>query len=379
MVIYRLLLFLTLSGGLFAQQFSDDMPFIWIDGEPVEAWQFLNLKDKLPGESFEKKKQRFIEFKLKAIYAKSLKKDTLDYFKFHVGSYRNMLSKKMLVDTSSESRLLREAYKRSLYDIQIDHILVKSSYFDLPADTLRAYQKILTAYRELSKGEKFSLIAQKYSEDTLSHTTYFTALQLMYDFETQGYQTSKGSYSKPFRTPSGYHIVFIKDKRPAIGSYRAAHIFLRKAKGAEKKAQQIYQELKMGVSFDTLALRYSQDELTKKRGGRLPYLEVGQAFSEFEKKVLEIEIGNYSKPFGSSLGWHIVKLLSRSIPSKKTYAESKSALRDKLHELPDRVDLVDRVLYERILDKIEVVRDEKNLATLKYYFANELTEVKGDS
>lgn len=364
------------SGVLISQNFSDEAIFCWIDKKPVQTWQFIAIKDKLAGETFEEKKQHFIDFKMKAIYAETLQKDTLGYFKFHMRTYKNMLAKKMLTDSLTENRLLREAYQRSFYDIQIDHIFVRSSYFDMPEDTLQAYQKISEAYDALLRGMPFSAVVKKYSEDTLSQKTYFTAFQLMYEFEVNAYQTPAGAYSKLFRTPVGYHIIFVKDKRPAIGSYLSAHIYLEKQdETAAQKIWEVYRELEKGVSFDTLAARYSQDRLTKDRGGRLPRLGVGQVFPDFENHILMTKEGGYSKPFQTSLGWHIIKLLSRSRPQDKSYIESELDLKDKLKDLPDRLYVLEKAIYRKLVNEISVQKKEKNLDVLRRYFSSGLTNV----
>ena len=62
---------------------------------------------------------------------------------------------------------------------------------------------------------------------------YFSALRMVYPFESAAYNTNKGEVSKPVRTSFGYHILKVNDIRNSRGDVKVAHIMLVKDKRQE--------------------------------------------------------------------------------------------------------------------------------------------------
>ena len=124
-----------------------------------------------------------------------------------------------------------------------------------------------------------------------------------------------------------------------------AHIFLRLVQTASKEEQEarkqridsIYAALQDGADFAELARKHSEDVQTAVRGGQLPWIGPNQTLKEFEDVVYSLEVDQVSEPFLSTVGYHIVKLLSRKPlesyeelkPNIARYLESQG-LQDKL-------------------------------------------------
>ena len=72
----------------------------------------------------------FINFKLKVKEAESLGMDTLSTFVNELEGYRKQLSKPYLKDKEFEESLLKEAYERTKYDLNVSHILIAKKSFD---------------------------------------------------------------------------------------------------------------------------------------------------------------------------------------------------------------------------------------------------------
>ena len=127
---------------------------------------------------------------------------------------------------------------------------------------------------------------------------YFSAMHMVYPFETAAYTTEVGKVSKPIRTKFGYHILKVTDKRPARGTIKAAHIMI-KAKDsktedsgdsmAKKKIDEIYEKLKAGDEFSSLAQQYSDDKTSARRGGELPEFNAGKMVAEFEEAAFNLK------------------------------------------------------------------------------------------
>jgi foldase protein PrsA len=80
-------------------------------------------------------------------------------------------------------------------------------------------------------------------------------------------------------------------------------------KDAKEKIEKIAQEIKDGLSFEDAAKKYSQDTMTKDKGGDLGWFTHGRMAPEFEKAVYELKnIGEISGPVKSPYGYHIIKL-----------------------------------------------------------------------
>jgi peptidyl-prolyl cis-trans isomerase SurA len=82
---------------------------------------------------------------------------------------------------------------------------------------------------------------------------------------------------------------------------------------SEEKINSIYKELvEKTKTFEELAIQYSEDRKSAKNGGEIGWINSGGNFyPEFEEAVFSLKTdGEYSKPFKTPNGWHIVKRLS---------------------------------------------------------------------
>jgi peptidyl-prolyl cis-trans isomerase SurA len=268
--------------------------------------------------------QMFIDFKLKVAEAKRQKLDTLSAFKEELRHYTKQLSRPYLVDQQEVERLVREAYERKQQEVHASHILVRIPEFAYPKDTLYAYQKIQRIRRRLNY-DPFAQVAKGTSEDpsvkrNAGDLGYFTALQMVYPFETAAYSLKPGEISGPIRTAYGYHLIKSHDKRKNEGKIKVAHIMLLtpgslSAAAQQQKKQQIdelYHKLMGGADFTELAENYSEDKGTARTGGVLPWFKKGDMVASFEKAAFELSTdGAISKPVKTTYGWHIIKRLER--------------------------------------------------------------------
>ncbi len=78
----------------------------------------------------------------------------------------------------------------------------------------------------------------------------------------------------------------------------------------EAKANDLYRRITEGEDFSMLASEFSEDP-SREFGGDLGYISRGSALKEVEDMAGSLNIGDYSKPFWSSAGLHIIKLEDR--------------------------------------------------------------------
>jgi len=76
---------------------------------------------------------------------------------------------------------------------------------------------------------------------------------------------------------------------------------------AQAKANQVYDMLKKGASFDDLAKKYSNGP-TASLGGDLEYFKRGTLSKELESQVFELPAGQYTEPIRTNQGFVILKV-----------------------------------------------------------------------
>lgn len=333
---------LILAPGFVSAQSSGDPVILDVAGEKITRSEFLNVyqKNNVKGETpdakaLEEYLELYINFRLKVKEATELGLDTLRSFRDELAGYRKQLSTPYMVDDQAIESLINEAYQRKQYDIRASHILVRCDRQASPADTLAAWNRIMSLRKRILKGENFGKIAAENSDDESAKTRtiqgrtvkgnngdlgYFTAFDMVYPFEVAAYNTKEGEISMPVRTDYGYHLIKVVSKKPALGKVQIAHILLifpPKATAPDSvkmadSAQMVYELLRNGEDFAAVTKKYSGDKSTADKGGLLPWFGVNRMIPQFIDAVRDLkETGNYSTPFISDFGWHIIKLADR--------------------------------------------------------------------
>lgn len=331
---------------LSAQSKLDKKVLMTIGDQPVTVKEFNDVytKNNLKGDVVEKKTvdeylDLYATFRMKVMEATEMKLDTSAKFQKELAGYRKQLAKPFLSSDDISDELLQEAYQRKLKDIRASHILIRCDKHALPSDTLKAYNKAMEIRKKALKGDDFSELAVRYSEDPsakdmkATETTpfrkgnrgdlgYFSVFDMVYPFETGAYNTKEGEVSMPVRSDFGYHIIKVESVTDAMGTIQAAHIFLQLPADAsaedeaamKTKADNIYKELmdQEGKNWNEAVSNYTDDRGTVSRGGALSNFTVSRIVPEFIEVCKSIEINEIAKPVRTSYGYHIIKLLGKS-------------------------------------------------------------------
>lgn len=377
----KAILLLVLSSlilSLSAQDNNSDA-VLTIGEEKVSKEDFLHgfYKNKTDDSSFVKEEMDeyldlYINFKLKVKEAEALGLDTLKDFLKEYEGYKKQLTESYLIDKNVSELLIKEAYERMQEEVKASHILIELSPDAIPEDTLKAYNKILKLKERAEKGESFEDLAKQNSNDPSAKKNggnlgYFSALKMVYPFETAAYNTKVGEISMPVRTRFGYHIIKVVDKRKSTGEWKVAHIMIRSGKDAdsatlatnEKLINEIYLKVEAGEDFGNLARTYSDDTGTKRRGGILPWFRSNAYPETFETACFELENdGDYSKPFKTDYGFHIVKRLE--VRENPSFEDSKSRIERKVSK-DSRSKVTKQVTYKRLLKEYNFKDYSKNL------------------
>ncbi|WP_201631967.1 peptidylprolyl isomerase [Psychrobacter immobilis] len=126
-----------------------------------------------------------------------------------------------------------------------------------------------------------------------------------------------GAVSAPLVTPEGIDIIKLADKKDSdkmlVPQWHTRHILikvdeLQTDELAEQKINDLYEQLRSGADFAGLASTYSDDPGSAGRGGDLNWVSADDMVGPFEAVMKNTAVGDYSAPFKTQFGWHILKV-----------------------------------------------------------------------
>lgn len=355
--IVGLLLAVTSVATLAVSVHAEDDTVMSVNGEKISKSYFeyfyrQNVNSLDGKKSVEEYLPQFEAFRLKVAEAKALGMDTLSSFKKELRGYRKQVAEPLLTDDNCRQQLVKQEYQRMRTDRSISHIFIRLDPNATPSDTLIAYKKAVDTKNRL-KTEKFEDVARAVSDDPSVKNNngslgYLTALQVVYPLEDAIYNANVGAIVGPVRSVFGYHLIRVDSIRPSRGKVLVAHIMkftndtlpAQNVKAAQD-IQDIYKQLQGGADFKTLAKDNSDDESTAKKGGEMGWIS---SFENLPKNFIETAFAlkdstQYSKPFQTPFGWHIVRILDRkpfeSFDAKKQEIEGMINRSDRANLISD--------------------------------------------
>jgi peptidyl-prolyl cis-trans isomerase SurA len=128
-----------------------------------------------------------------------------------------------------------------------------------------------------------------------------------------------GEVSEPVRTPSGYHIVKLNERRSGeapviINQIHVRHVLMKPNEldddeTVRQKLAKLRDRIEKGESFAGIASTASEDPGSAPDGGDLGWSGPGTFVPEFDKAIADLKVNEITEPFKSRYGWHIVQLL----------------------------------------------------------------------
>lgn len=344
--VFITLLFTVSVLGAVAQNANDPVIF-QIGGKNYYKSQFMKEFLKSVGKdpqaaptacTYEKRKaledyvQLYVNFQTKLADAYAMGYDTSKALNDELASYRRELAAPYLIDSATLSNLLHEAYERNQYVLHAAHILVPCQENAVPTDSLKAYNHAMELYHQALTASDFYTVAQqemraqrlenrdplvRQKADEVSPTEgdlgCFTVFDMIYAFESAAYNMTPGQVSLPVRSRYGYHIIKLFDRYKFYGKSQVAHIWIsNNTPKAEGKIKDAYSKIQSGIDFGVVAKNYSDDRSTANNGGFMPELSPNQLPVAYVEQLAQgMEVGDYTKPFHSQYGWHIIKLIRK--------------------------------------------------------------------
>ncbi len=126
-----------------------------------------------------------------------------------------------------------------------------------------------------------------------------------------------GAVSAPLVTPEGIDIIKLANKKASdkmvVPQWNTRHILIKVDELqtdalAEQKINDLYNQLRQGANFADLASTYSDDPGSAGRGGDLEWVSEEDMIGPFEAVMKNTAVGDYSAPFKTQFGWHILKV-----------------------------------------------------------------------
>ncbi len=218
----------------------------------------------------------------------------------------------------------KEHQGESDLEFQIAHILISIPEGASARQVTKSRETAEKVLAELEAGADFSSLAATYSDGQqalsggdLGWRKAGQVPTLFADFISD---MEIGDTSELIKSPSGYHIIKLADKRSSeqvvVTQTQARHILVRPdelttPEDARRRLDQLVVRIEGGDDFAELARAHSADAVSAANGGDLGWVNPGDLVPEFEQVMNSLEPGQTSRPFGTQFGLHVVQVLDR--------------------------------------------------------------------
>jgi peptidyl-prolyl cis-trans isomerase SurA len=146
------------------------------------------------------------------------------------------------------------------------------------------------------------------------------------------------------RSPNGFHIVKLNDRRSAGGPVmiqqsRVRHILIKTGelvsqREARDRLLKLKDRIDNGTDFAEMARLHSEDG-SASRGGELGWISPGDTVPEFEQAMNALQIGQVSEPVQTPFGFHLIQVQERrteDLSKERQRLVAKQALRQRKGE-----------------------------------------------
>lgn len=223
-------------------------------------------------------------------------------------------------------------------EFRLANILIPVPEAASPDEIRAAAQKTAQVYDSLRGGADFAQTAMSSSasENALEggEIGWRKSAQLPPAFAEMIRGLSVGDITEPVRTPGGFMIVKLLEKRGGDTLVRdevhVRHILIkpnevRSEAETRRLVERLYQRIVAGEDFSTLAKNFSEDPGSALNGGDLNWIDPNSLVPEFREVMAKTPSGQLSEPFKSPYGWHVLEVLGRrATDSSEQYREQQA-------------------------------------------------------
>ncbi len=238
---------------------------------------------------------------------------------------RRVAERIQVSDQEVENFLASESGKMQLsVEYRLANILIRVPDAASATEIQAAERRAQELYQQLQQGADFAqlAIASSASDTALEggNMGWRKAAQLPTPFDSLIGALSVGETSEPIRTPGGFILIKLLEKRGGETQVRdevhVRHVLIKPSEirsEAETKrlAERVYERIMAGEDFAELAKDFSEDPGSALNGGDLNWIDPNALVPEFRAVMAQTESGEVSKPFKSGFGWHVLQVMGR--------------------------------------------------------------------
>ncbi|MGZ8142641.1 MAG: peptidylprolyl isomerase [Methylosarcina sp.] len=207
----------------------------------------------------------------------------------------------------------------------LGHILIAVKEGASSSEIQQASSKAESLVTRLRAGEDFTQAAISDSDDGNALKGGDLGWRSMGDVPTLFVDNVKimatGDIAGPIRSPSGYHIIKMLEKKGAmdhqmVTKTKVRHILIKTNEliddnEARNRLLALKERISNGEDFSALARSHSDDKGSALKGGSLDWVGPGDLVKPFEEAMGKLSIKEISEPVQTQFGWHLIQVLGR--------------------------------------------------------------------
>lgn len=219
--------------------------------------------------------------------------------------------------------------------VKLIDVLIRVPQSSDPEILNQAQQRTQEVIRKL-KNQPPQSVAATYSDVVYNDLGWVELAQIPSKFSRVLLDTPQNQYTRPIVDQDGIHLLKVLQRKSSskaansqsVPETRTSHILIKNSPTAKKTIDNIYKKLKQGADFAQLAVTYSQDTGSAAGGGDLNWVLPGQMVPAFEKVMKKTQTGQFSRPFKTQFGYHILQVKAR----RKAQVSNRAALERKARQ-----------------------------------------------
>jgi peptidyl-prolyl cis-trans isomerase SurA len=228
------------------------------------------------------------------------------------------------------------------------HVLVRLPEQATPENIQAARARAEKVIAEAKAGADFARLAASFSDapDALTggNMGWRPHDRLPEVFATALKDLRPGEVSQVLRSPAGFHVLKLIERRGGATTLSAApvqqtharHILIKTSEvvsesEAKRRLTDLRERIVNGGDFAEFARLQSEDS-TAAKGGDLDWLYKGDTVPEFERAMDELKPGEISQPVKSPFGYHLIQVLERrvaDVSAERRRLQARQALRER--------------------------------------------------
>ncbi|WP_176521611.1 peptidylprolyl isomerase [Longimonas halophila] len=317
---------------------------------------------------------QYLNYRLKVHEATQAGYEEQPSIRREIATYTRERARPLFMDAHVTGPVLDTLLARRTQEVHSRHILIRVDEEAAPEDTMQAHAQIQALRDSVINGADFAELARAESDDPSASRQgqrgfegdlgYLSAGQLVGPYEDVMYQHPIDAPPTVVRTPFGYHLIDVLDRKPRLPRTRIAHLHIRPDDASPEAREAARAEIDSlaaalspdSTAFAEAAIAHSDDARTAENGGELGWLSIDQYVPPaFRNAVRPLDSdGAISDVVALDHGFYLIQ--RREAEPLPSDSEAEATFRERLDDLP-RTEARRNALYASLRDTIAVTVD----------------------